>query len=248
VFLSEREDFFRSPRETYDYVLQRTDLPIRWFDCRLSFVFPAAGRARLMFPDPAGYKHLVGRSLASWMKWSQPVHDDLLHDGTLFSLDATQPLATEIISLTQTSQVEWSPEAGVTGLASLPTDVGHALEFLGYRVERPQLKAGQDVRVLTYWRVKNPPPMFLVGFVHLLSDPSHIVAQSDGQVLLADMLQPGDVFIQYHGITIPPGTPPGVYRLSTGWYVSTTMRRLTVYEGATLRGDRLMLQEITVMR
>jgi hypothetical protein len=64
--------------------------------------------------------------------------------------------------------------------------------------------------------------------------------------MLYDTLQPGDVFIQLHLLTIPDGTPPGGYRLSVGWYENTTKRRLTVYDGAMPRGDRLMLQEITV--
>ena len=88
--------------------------------------------------------------------------------------------------------------------------------------------------------------MFLTNFVHLLSDPYHIVGQSDAHMLLTDTLQPGDVFIQVHGIEIPPGTSPGAYRLSTGWYSNLTQHRLTVYDGSEPRGDRLMLQEITV--
>ena len=43
-FLNEREDWLRSPRQTIHFELRRTDLPIRWHDCRDSLVFPA-GRA-----------------------------------------------------------------------------------------------------------------------------------------------------------------------------------------------------------
>jgi len=248
IFIYEREDFFRSPRQTFAFILRRKDLPIRWFDCRLSFVIPAGGRARLMFPAPTPYS-LLSQDFAPWMEWSTPIHDDLLPDGTLHLLDVARPLATELISLTQTSLVEWGPEAGVTGRAPLPVDFDHALEFLGYQLKgtsRPRV--GREVRVLLYWRVKNQPPIFLVNFVHLLSDPYHIVAQSDGLALLADTLQPGDVFIQLHYFTIPEDTPAGAYRLSTGWYSGLTQHRLLVYEDSVPRGDRLMLQEITVRR
>ncbi len=244
AFLNEREDFFRSPRQTFSFILQRTDLPIRWFDCRDSFVFPSGGRARLLLLDFDS--SMMDRAISPWMDWSTPVHDDLLSDGTLYTVDATRPLATEIISLTQNSQVEWSPEAGVTGKAPLPADFEHTLEFLGYRVERIQRQAGKDMRVLTYWRVLKPPPMFLVGFMHLLSDPKHVVTQHDRQAMLYDTLQSGDVFVQLYSLTIPEDTPPGKYRLSTGWYLGSTNRRLTVYDGTTPRGDRLMLQEIAV--
>jgi hypothetical protein len=74
------------------------------------------------------------------------------------------------------------------------------------------------------------------------------VAQHDRQAMLYDTLQSGDVFAQLYNLTIPDGTPPGKYRLSVGWYAGPTHHRLTVYDGMTPRGDRLMLQEITVRR
>lgn len=246
AFLNEREDFFRSPRQAFVYLLRRTDLPVRWFDCRDSFVIPSGGRARLLLLDFG--PSLMDSAILPWMDASVPVHDELLPDGMLYMLDVARPLATEIISATQASQVEWSPEAGVTGLAPLPADFDHTLEFLGYRVERAQRQAGKDIRVLTYWRVRKPPPMFLVGFMHLLSDPQTVAAQHDRPAMLYDTLQNGDVFIQLYSLTIPDDLPPGQYRLSTGWYVDQTQRRLPVYDGAISRGDRLMLQEITVRR
>jgi Dolichyl-phosphate-mannose-protein mannosyltransferase len=244
AFLNEYEDFFRSPRQTIPYLLQRTDLAIRWFDCRDSFVIPSGGRARVILLDfdPS----MMDNAISGWVEGSTPVHDDLLSDGTLYRLDAASLPAMDALSPPLSSQVEWSPEAGVSGPASLPADFDHTLEFLGYRVERAQRQAGKDIRVLTYWRVVQPPPMFLVGFMHMLSDPSHVITQHDRQAMLYDTLQSGDVFVQLFSLTIPDGTPPGPYRLSTGWYAGPTQRRLTVYDGQTPRGDRLMLQEITV--
>ena len=244
VFLNEYEDFFRSPRQTFPYLLRRTDLSIRWFDCRDSFVIPSGGRGRVMLLDFD--TSMMDSAVSGWTERSTPVQDDLLSDGALYRLDATSLPATDALAAPPASQVEWSPEASVSGPASLPADFDHTLEFLGYRVERAQRQAGKDIRVLTYWRVIKPPPMFLVGFMHMLSDPSHVITQHDRQAMLYDTLQSGDVFIQLFSLTIPDGTPPGQYRLSTGWYVGPTHRRLTVYDGQTPRGDRLMLQEITV--
>jgi hypothetical protein len=82
--------------------------------------------------------------------------------------------------------------------------------------------------------------------MHLLSDPEHVLAQHDRPALLYDTLQPGDLFVQLYSVTIPAGTPPGAYRLSLGWYVGPPHQRLPVYDGAIPRGNRLMLQEITV--
>jgi hypothetical protein len=247
VFLNEHEDFFRSPRETLPFVLRRGDLTVRWFDCRDSFVIPAGGRARLMFPGVIPYSSTLDVALWPWMNASMPVHAEGLPDGTLYTLDATPLLAREIVSLTQSSQVQWSPETGMTGTAPLPVNFDHRLELIGYRVEKAQRQAGKDVRVLLYWRVlRKPLPLFLKSFTHLLSDPNHVIEQNDRQALLTDTLQPGDVFIQVHTLTIPPVTPAGQYRLSIGWYSELTGQRLTVYDGDSPRGNRLMLQEITV--
>ena len=248
VFLNEREDFIRSPRQTFPFVLHRTDLPIRWFDCRDSFVIPSGGRARLLFPALVPYSSTLDSAFLPWMNASIPVHNELVPDGTLFMLDTSRLLAADVISLTQNSQVAWAPESGEHGPAQLPVDFDHTLEFLGYRVERAQRQAGKDIRVMTYWRVLKPPALFMTGFLHLLSDPEHVLAQHDRQALLYDTLQPGDLFVQLYNVTIPAGTPPGAYRLSLGWYVGPPHQRLPVYDGTTLRGDRLMLQEITVKR
>jgi 4-amino-4-deoxy-L-arabinose transferase-like glycosyltransferase len=242
---TEYEDFFRSPRQTFDFVLRRRDLAIRWFNCSFSMVIPAGGRARVIFPEADRNWNMLDWSLEDWRADSTPVHDDGAPDGTVYQLDAARPLG-EIGALTRTSEVVWSPEAGVDGRAALPIDFGHAVELLGYRVEPASRRPGEDVRVLTYWRVIGRPPMFMTGFAHLLSDPTHILAQHDQQAMLYDTLQPGDVFVQVYFLTIPDGASPGQYRLSVGWYVSRTLRRLTVYDGATPRGDRLMLREFTV--
>ena len=246
VFLNEREDFIRSPRQTFSFVLRRTDLPIRWFDCRDSFVIPGGGRARLMFPALAPYSSTLDSAFLPWMNTSVPVHDEHVPDGTLFTLDAARLLAADIISLTQTSKIAWAPESGENGPAQLPVDFDHTLEFLGYRVDRAQRQAGKDIRVMTYWRVLKPPALFMTGFMHLLSDPEHVLAQHDRQAALYDTLQPGDLFVQLYSVTIPAGTSPGAYRLSLGWYVGPPHQRLAVYDGAIPRGNRLMLQEITV--
>jgi hypothetical protein len=76
------------------------------------------------------------------------------------------------------------------------------------------------------------------------------VAQYDGMPL--NSAWPTTCWQTQHGfndqyrLMLPPDIAPGAYRLSLGWYVSPLQQRLPVYDGATARGNRLMLQEITV--
>jgi len=240
----EFEDFFRSPRQTLPFVMRRKDLPIRWFDCRNALVFPAGGQARLIFPGMA-YTNTLDSTLQPWIKAGVPVDDDRLPDGTVYRVDVARPLADELAAVAS-SAAWWGPESSVSGAARLPVDFDHAVELLGYRVEQPQRRPGEEVRVMTYWRVTQAPPMFMSGFVHLLSDPTHIVAQHDQWAVLYDTLLPGDVFAQLYVFTLPDDTLPGAYRLSLGWYILPSQPRLLVYEGNEPRGDRLMLQEIMV--
>jgi hypothetical protein len=64
--------------------------------------------------------------------------------------------------------------------------------------------------------------------------------------VLADTLQPGDVFMQLHSIDLPAELPAGSLRLSIGLYSSETGQRLSIYEGESQRGDHLLLQPVTI--
>jgi hypothetical protein len=141
------------------------------------------------------------------------------------------------------AEAAW-PEENVT--TTLPVDFGHNVKLLGYQVEKPSLRPGKTLNVTTYWQVIDQPPPFLTTFVHLLDSAGQIVAQTDRQSVLADTLQPGDVFMQLHSIDLPAELQSGPYRLSIGLYSSETGQRLPLYEGATLRGDHLSLQPITI--
>ena len=58
---------------------------------------------------------------------------------------------------------------------------------------------------------------------------------------------PGDIFMQLHSINLPADLAPGLYRISIGLYSSATGQRLPIADSRTPRGDRLMLQTVTVV-
>ena len=158
-------------------------------------------------------------------------------------MDVRERLASTLAEVGQAAAA-W-PEGNIT--TTLPVDFGHHVKLLGYQVEKPSLRPGKPLNVTTYWQVIDQPPPFLTVFLHLLDGSGQIAAQIDRQSVLADTLQPGDVFMQIHSIDLPADLPAGSYRLSIGLYSSETGQRLPLYENGAPRGDRLLLQPVTIV-
>lgn len=244
-FLDEREDWLRSPRQTMHFVLRRADLPIRWNDCRDSLVFPNGGarwRQFILYLTPI--QDNIPPALLGWFTGAPPVPIGEFADSTLYTPEVQDRLTAALAQARQ-AEAAWDP-AGGGGPAALPADLGHSLNFMGYTVNKAALRAGKQLTLTTYWQAIGPSPPFLTVFVHLLDASGRIAAQDDRQSVLADTLQPGDVFMQIHSLDLPLDLPPGAYRLSIGLYSSQTGQRLPVYQGQLVRGDRLMLQAITI--
>ena len=243
-FLNEKEDWLRSPRQTIHFELRRTDLPIRWHDCRDSLMVPNGSQWRefvlyLMPPE-----RNLPASITTWFTGTTPIALNTFGDSLIYPVDVRVRWAT-VLDEMRGAEVAFAPEAG--GLTTtLPADFGHAIELIGYRVDKSAVRPGRQLQVTTYWRVTAPLPTFLTTFVHLLNAAGQIAAQIDRESVLADTLQPGDEFMQLHTIDLPSRMPPGSYRLSLGLYSSVTGQRLPIEEGDQPRGDRLMLQAITV--
>jgi hypothetical protein len=127
---------------------------------------------------------------------------------------------------------------------SLPADFAKQIDFLGYELldDGPK-RAGEEVALITVWRVKQRlrPPLSM--FVHLLDPQGHIAGQYDGLEANPTGLRPGDVLLHVHRFTIPPDFPPGHYWLQLGLYNPQTMSRLSLTGYAS---DRLLLTQVEV--
>jgi 4-amino-4-deoxy-L-arabinose transferase-like glycosyltransferase len=237
-FLNEKEDWLRSPRQTIHFELRRTDLPIRWHDCRDSVVFPQGGQWRQFILYLMPPEQNLPSAITSWLTSTLPTPLNAFGDSLIYTVDARERLAT-ILAEAGDAEAAW-PAGNIT--TTLPVDFGHNIELIGYQVEQPSLRPGKTLNVTTYWQVIDQPPPFMTVFLHVLDEQGQIAAQADRQSVLADTLQPGDVFMQIHSIDLPAELPPGSYRLSIGLYSSETGQRLPLYEGETGRGDHLLLQ------
>ncbi len=244
-FLNETERWIRSPRQTIHFLLA-SDRSVRWHDCRDSVVFPQGGQWREFILYLMPVEQNLPRAITDWFSGATPTQFNAFDDSRLYVLDQRERLAQTVVEV-QTAEVSFAPEAG-RGTTQLPIDFGHAIELLGYHVEASPVNAGQSIVMKTYWKATGPLPPFLTVFVHLLDQNGSIVAQIDRESVLADTLQPGDVFMQLHQIDLPPDLPPGTYRLTAGLYASNTGQRLPLYEEDTARGDRIFWQTVEVKR
>ena len=241
-FLNEKEDWLRSPRQTIHFEMRRTDLPIRWNDCRDSLVFPQGGQWRQFILYLMPLAQNLPPQITNWLTGTQPATLNNFGDSLIYNVDVRERLAATLAKVGHAEAV-W-PEENIT--TTLPVDFGHNVKLLGYQVEQSNLQPGQTLNVTTYWQVIDQPPPFMTTFVHLLDSSGQIAAQTDRQSVLADTLQPGDVFMQLHSIDLPADLPPGSLRLSIGLYSSETGQRLPLYDGETRRGDHLLLQPVTI--
>jgi hypothetical protein len=111
-----------------------------------------------------------------------------------------------------------------------PVRVDDLLEFLGYEITNPEAQPGDSLLMLTYWRVLQPPPE-MATFVHLLGPDGQVVTQYDGFDVIVEDLEPGDVVVQLHTLSLPPDLPDAEYRFALGAYTREDLQRIPLNTG-----------------
>ncbi|HJW83152.1 MAG TPA: hypothetical protein VJ754_02495, partial [Anaerolineae bacterium] len=237
-------------------MLRREDLALRWFTGSFvdqsgaphaSLVFPGVNPARASEPAP-DRPLVVVQSTA-------PV--DPVFAG-VFARHADQIAAVDLRSDDFNPRFEVYRFDGAGALAELlaassaPThtlDFGHALELIGYRIGAAQVRPGESVEAITYWRVASRFERELVLFTHVLSgDPGRpVLAQQDSLDVPSYYWSAGDAFGQVHRFAIPPDTKPGNYLLEVGAYTRDDGERVPVYEATgAVAADRVLIGSIDV--
>jgi len=231
------------PHDDVSHFLQRDDVEFRWHDCRYSLVIPEGGQFIFAHSDLEPLEDFLGRGLKKpWLENAQPIADV---PGAL-SVDARSALQAKQAEWDQLS-VAWPPEASITSTAQLPIDFNHAVELIGYQIKPQEVKPGESVRVITYWRVTGTLPADLIAFTHLYRTPTEVMAQQDQLDVDGPSLQPGDVFVQSHEfVVVPPDTPSGTYPLGIGLYRKDTGERWPILVGDQRVADRILLSSVQV--
>jgi hypothetical protein len=73
-----------------------------------------------------------------------------------------------------------------------------------------------------------------------------VVGSYDGLSVPPTSWEPGDIFIQWHSLSVEPTTPSGKYQVELGFYSPATMQRLPIFQEDQAVADRLLLSPIQV--
>jgi len=235
---------------TVDALLRR-NVSIKAFDPATSLIWPAEGPAWLIALDLAPF--------------DPGLRDVLVRGGEV----AEEQADYRVIHLPDTTALEeWSSEVQAHSRAwwspattfpaddplrdatplTLPVDFGHRAVLVGYRSQVGSVNAGDVFQMITLWRVLAGVKPPLAIFVHLLDTEGRIVAGWDGLDVSPPGWEADDVFIQTHSLTVPAGTPPGVYLLELGVYSPETLERWPVFAfiDETATADRVLFAPVEV--
>ncbi len=121
--------------------------------------------------------------------------------------------------------------------AVIPTETlnfANTVNLIGSEIRTPQVKPGQQVEVITYWRIATLTDQEAVLFTHVLSgDPNQpVLAQQDLLDVPSYYWLPGDAFAQVHRFVIPPDAKPGTYPLEVGFYTPADQKRLPLLDAS----------------
>jgi 4-amino-4-deoxy-L-arabinose transferase-like glycosyltransferase len=239
--------------QTFDLLGLRSDLKVKWFDCRNAMLYPQDGTttrylAPAYLPCDAD---LQTRFWPSAQQVAQPHWPDT--GAAIFTLhELNGRAALEALGSQLALHPVWigdeafevrSPEGDLEP-AQLPLDLS-GLSLLGWETEQVAAEPGEAIDLFTYWKVTQPIAPSLKLFMHVTGPDGKIVAQWDGLDVNIGLLEAHDVFVQRHRLELPADLPPGPYRISIGAYQPDTGQRLkTEFDGRTI--DSIVLGLLTV--
>jgi hypothetical protein len=128
-------------------------------------------------------------------------------------------------------------------------DFGGEARLLGYDLP-PQSRSGNPLIVTLYWRVLAPPPTERFVYLRLVDAQGRIWASTDSPPVMGlwpvDRWRPGMLIEDAQELPIPPGTPPGTYRLEVGLYDPASGQVLPASGQTVGQGGGLLLGEVQI--
>ncbi len=145
------------------------------------------------------------------------------------------------------------PQKPMTDIAHpLGARLGDRIRLRGYSLLSEDVPSGGIVQITLFWEALDAIPERYKVFAHLLDAGGHVVGQRDaepgGGASLTTDWKAGDRIADNYGVPVPPGTPPGEYRLEIGMYRLDDGARLPIALGGADAGDHLLLDPIRVRK
>ena len=124
---------------------------------------------------------------------------------------------------------EWREgERGETAGASRWDDVSLVGVFRGDAVP------GQNLTFVLTWEIAERSAADTHFGVYLLDNAGNVVAQHDGPGFDSAQWRPGDRFVTFHPLPLPPDLPPGDYRAGVALYTWPDIVRAPLVDGADM--------------
>jgi 4-amino-4-deoxy-L-arabinose transferase-like glycosyltransferase len=196
---------------------------VKWLLQSEAVVFPAAGTAVYIYP-----------------------HNSPLPDWAA-------PYFSQATLLPNTAAPDGSPAFVAYELARTPPlTISHpvstsfgSISLLGYDVAKGT--AGETLPLTVYWRVNQSQSGDFAPFVHLEDAWGHRWSQVETFAYPASQWAAGEMIVQQIHMPIPPGTPPGDYKLRVGLFSGETGERLArLDEDGRYAGNSFPIENISL--
>lgn len=230
---------FHSPAAAF-LAMDNPDVTLRWFNGQHSLIIPRDEAATVIFTGFAPLNPALDDYFAGDLKDELPLRpSDLDRPLTIYATDGR--------SLIDRWQTQISAEIKEPETASIPVQLGDAVEFLGYDLQTPVVSAGDTVRLLTVWRVQRSLNDAVL-FAQLLGSDGLPIAQSDRLDAPGDFWVEGDGLVQVHELQLPDSVEAGEYPLLIGLYTRPDLRRVPVLVDGVAVEDHLRLAPLTIVQ
>jgi hypothetical protein len=225
----------------------RDDLRQATFDCAQSWLYPPGAGWYVLSRDAAlRPNRFIALRLARARLIYEQKQAGFVPPFAVYEWTADEAVDPDRIQAGIAAPSEWPPTRAETEgrTVSAPLSLEGGLVWLGYRLDRSQVQAGQVLELETFWQVEQLPVERLSLMAHLLAEDGRVVSVGDGLGVPVENWQVGDIIAQRHELKIPPDASPGAYWAHVGVYTLADLRRLAV-KGQPA-ADRIVLARIKV--
>jgi 4-amino-4-deoxy-L-arabinose transferase-like glycosyltransferase len=194
---------------------------IKWLPGSRALVFPAEGPALYVFP----YNSPMPVWAASYFDEEPPDPD-------------APPLAFTVHELAEPPLPNPSHPADA--------NFGHTIRLTGYDVA--EAASGSSLGLTLFWEVTGQPLADFTPFVHLEDQWRTRWAQGGTFAYPAAQWTEGERIVQRVDVPLPPGIPPGQYRLRVGLFTPDSGDRLPrLDENGRYAGDAFAIENVSIV-